>query len=84
MARVTVGAGVQAILDYVKVRVGERVLTAEQAKSIFGGSKEVAIADLSPVELLQYALIEAYAWLEEAESEKVANKGNRATRRAKK
>lgn len=68
MARVKFSDAVQFILDSVKARRGEQVLTEEQAKVIFGGDKAVAIADLPPLELIQYALCEAYAHLEEYEA----------------
>lgn len=55
----------KVILDIIKQTQGEVTFDKEAAKLIWGGEEESSIADLKPMELLQYALIQAHQQINE-------------------
>jgi hypothetical protein len=49
--------GVKEILDYIKESQGELEFSAEDALTIWGGAEASKVADLTQMQLLQYALV---------------------------
>jgi hypothetical protein len=49
--------GVKEILDYIKESQGELEFSAEDALTIWGGTEASKVADLTQMQLLQYALV---------------------------
>lgn len=60
-----VSLAVDSILEYLKVKYAEKEFDAESAKVIWNGSKAAKIGDLTQMQLLQYALIDAYSQRDE-------------------
>jgi hypothetical protein len=85
---------VKSILDYFKEIYGDIEFTAEEAGTVFGGSKGGKVKDLTDAQTIQYCLLDAYGKLSKAGqaiedahkyiTELEATAQNRATRRSKK
>ena len=71
------------LLDEMVEKVGkDTVITAEEARRIFGGDSDVEVGDLGKPQLLQLALFEAYAILADVTTQRPATP-NREQRRKK-
>jgi len=85
---------VKSILDYFKEIYGDIEFTAEEAGTVFNGSKGGKVKDLTDAQIIQYCVLDAYGRLSKAEkalkdawnhiADLEATAQNRATRRAKK
>ena len=87
MAKEVWGGTVQAVLDALLVRRGDAEISAEEAKQIYGGNLSTTLNNLTQQQLVQVALLEAYAIIEDIIAQQADDKVtsiNRATRRAKK
>jgi hypothetical protein len=87
MAKEVWGETVQAVLDALLIRRGDAEISAEEAKQIYGGSTSTTLNSLTQQQLVQVALLEAYAIIEDIISQQADEKVtsiNRATRRNKK
>ena len=87
MAKEVFSETVEAILSALLIRRGDAEITEEEAKNLYGGNLSTKLNDLSKQQLIQVALIEAYAIIEEMIADSAEEKVtsiNRATRRAKK
>ena len=81
--KIKVSEAVRGILDAMVQRQGNVELTAEEAQNMYGGSFPCLVKDLSDVELLQVALLEAYVIME-LKTKREAVKINRRARRNRK
>jgi len=87
MAKEKWSATVESILSALTIRRGDAEITEEEATNLYGGSLATTVGDLSKQELVQVALLEAYAIIEDMIAEQADQKItslNRATRRSKK
>jgi len=87
MAKDVWGETVQAVLDALLIRRGDAEISAEEAKQIYGGSTSTTLNSLTQQQLVQVALLEAYAIIEDIISQQADEKVtsiNRANRRNKK
>ena len=87
MAKEKWSATVEAILSALTIRRGDAEITEEEATNLYGGSLATTVGDLSKQELVQVALLEAYAIIEDMIADQADQKiasSNRATRRSKK
>jgi len=87
MAKEKWSATVEAILAALTIRRGDAEITEEEATNLYGGSLATKVGDLSKQELVQVALLEAYAIIEDMIADQADQKiasSNRAIRRSKK
>jgi|GEM_PF-2551789 len=81
----TTSTAVESILQSIKENYGDITLTPEDAKEIYGGSKEGKVKDLAHSNLMQYALLHAHMQIQGLVAHiEALNAPNRATRRAAK
>jgi hypothetical protein len=81
------GDTVNAVMDALLVRRGDAEISAEEAHQIYGGNLPTTLNNLTRQQLVQVALLEAYAIIEDIIAQQADEKVtsiNRATRRAKK
>jgi len=77
---------VQTIIDGLIQRRGDSEITADEAKTLYGGEDSTTVKELESNQLVQVALLEAYALMEEMDAylDSIQQaKPNRETRRKK-